>query len=618
MQEWVKSNRSIARQYKQNSQFLRFRRARKMKRQRRAEQEVRAKNIAYVQENRALVESGRHWRCLIRFAELVLNNPEKIVYEFGEETLVRNALRNCLDFIAPHVPDLAKLAELHCASEYLHSVQILHASCWEILRTRGNLEEVDLRLLKALRTGLNMGYSAVSEEDRDALKTEVDRLIFTDATSAENFLRQYLEPQLAQDGCTRAEVWLLRDDEAFSHVRAALSIEWLRRFRELTLEPLGTLFEIAAQHGNRHDLVEIIKECRGSFEFDALSLENNEEIEQKRAFWSLRAFYFLSDDPEKYLGWLKADRDTIHLLYERSGRMSHGDHPYWPKLTSVKIEAILDAFIDKWPQVELPSHWGTGSPKEESAYRFLTEVIWSISSDNPDDAIPVLDRLLADMRFASLHRDLRSIHAGQVRKKALKDFEPPTPQEIVSRLDADTVVTVEGLRQLVLQELQHFQRAIDGGEFNSVDRFYEKNERLGEERCTEIIAERLNLRLEPQGITVTLEHQLRNSNRSDFTVTKMISGRRRLLVTEVKGQWHKDLYTAASAQLHERYSIHPDAEQQGIFLVVWFGEDEDVAGRKRHGVGSARELKSSIEAKLPKELSGLIDVFVLDVSDFKS
>jgi hypothetical protein len=94
----------------------------------------------------------------------------------------------------------------------------------------------------------------------------------------------------------------------------------------------------------------------------------------------------------------------------------------------------------------------------------------------------------------------------------------------------------------------------------------------------------------------------------------MIGGKKRLLVTEVKGQWHRELYTAASEQLHARYAIHPDAEQQGIYLVIWFGADEKVAERKNHGIDSAQLLKSNIEAKLPAELTGLIDVFVLDVS----
>ncbi|HDT5163661.1 TPA: hypothetical protein QHS25_004458, partial [Klebsiella quasipneumoniae subsp. similipneumoniae] len=242
------------------------------------------------------------------------------------------------------------------------------------------------------------------------------------------------------------------------------------------------------------------------------------------------------------------------------------------------------------------------------------DLIWSINSDIPDVAIPVLDRLLNDPRFTSLHKELQSIYAAQIRKKALRDFEPPTPDEIVQRLDCDSVVTVEGLRQLVLQELNDFQNAIDGGEFNSADRFYEKNERLDEVKSTEIIAERLSLRLQPQAIAITPEHQLKGQNRSDFTASKLIGGKRRLLVTEVKGQWHRELYSAASAQLYDRYSIHPDAEQQGIFLVIWFGENETVAGRKTHGIKTAQELKVSIEAVLPTDLRSLIDVFVLDVS----
>ena len=64
----------------------------------------------------------------------------------------------------------------------------------------------------------------------------------------------------------------------------------------------------------------------------------------------------------------------------------------------------------------------------------------------------------------------------------------------------------------------------------------------------------------------------------------------------------------------ECYSIHPDAEQQGLYLVIWFGEGGKVSGRKIHGIGSAPELKSRVEATLPPELVGLIDVFILDVS----
>ncbi|HCF7810711.1 TPA: hypothetical protein NIU16_002154 [Klebsiella pneumoniae] len=612
MREWARFNNGM-KLSEQEHLFWRFRHNRSMKRHDRKRREIHARNIKFVSENKEIIERGRHWGCLVRFAELVLMDPAKIELEFGDEKLVRAALRNCLDFITPEVPTLPELAALQCESKYRHSETVLYAACLEILRAEGNLECVNIELLTALRTNIHMGYNSVSTEERDALQAEVDRLIFPDSESAEKYLRQYVEPQLAQP-CPHPEIWMLSGEEVFCHSRAQLSIEWLRRFTDLSLDSADILFEIAAQYGDREDLKEVITERCSDMMSGWPNLTENEDIERKRIFWLVREFYFLENITATYWAWLKSDKENLLHFYERSGRMSRSEHRAWPELTSMKVEAILDAFIEHWPHVDLPDSWGSDSPKEEKAYRFLNDLIWSINSDTPDDAIPVLDRLLNDPRFTNLHKELQSIHAAQIRKKALRDFEPPTPDEIIQRLDCDSVVTVEGLRQLVLQELHDFQKAIDGGEFNSADRFYEKNERLDEVKSTEIIAERLNLRLQPQGIAITPEHQLKGQNRSDFTASKLIGGKRRLLVTEVKGQWHRELYSAASAQLYDRYSIHPDAEQQGIFLVIWFGESETVAGRKNHGIKTAQDLKVSIDAVLPTDLRSLIDVFVLDVS----
>ena len=613
MIEWFKSNR-LATQLYSNSRMSRSWRNRKKARRRTQEENIRAENITFVRDNRELVEEGRHWGCLKEFARLVLTTPDRIEIEFGDEAIVRKALRNCIDFIAPDIPDLAKLAELRCESQSLYIEMILYAACLEIMRAGNDLQNINTKLLIALRTGTQIHYTAVLDEERTALKAEIDRLVLSNPVSSENFLRQYVEPQLARPSCINPDVWLLQREKIFNHLRSKLSVEWLGRFNDITLEPLDTLFEIAAQYGNRAELQKIILDRCAVFMSTWPATTGIDEIERKRTFWLVRAWYFMDSIPETYWDWLKADRETLLLLHGRSQRIKYDGHSYWPRLSSVKIEAILDAFIDKWPKVNLPNNWGSGSPKEEVAYRFLTEVIWSLSEDDSDSAIPVIKRLLTDEHFADMHKDLKSIYAVQVRKKALSDFEPPTPHDVVRRLDHDAVVTVEGLRQLVIQELENFQKTLDGGEFNSAARFYENGKHLDEVRATQIIAERLNLRLEPQGITVTPEHQMKNANRSDFTATKMIAGRRRLLVAEVKGQWHKDLFTAASSQLYDRYSIHPDAEQQGIFLAIWFGSSEAVAGRKRHGIDTARELKEKIELCLPQEITGLIDVFVLDVS----
>ncbi|MEA9992926.1 hypothetical protein QN382_08165 [Pseudomonas sp. 10B1] len=613
MHEWAKFNRAAA-QHAQSQQKSMFSHRRRMKRRHREQNDINKLNAQYLRDNRKLVESGRHWGYLARFADLTLNSPDKIELEFGDGAIVSEALRNCLDFITPDVPNLLRLAELQCASQGACTEPVLFAACLEIMRSDGNLQHVDLTLLNALRTNLDMGYSAVSDEERQALKDEVNRLIFADAGSAETFLRQYVEPQLTQKGCQHPDIWLLRGDEVFSHLRATISIEWLNRFPDLALGSLDTLFEIAAEFGDRDALQKIIAERSSAFMSAWPSPTGDEDLENRRVFWLVRAFYFLVNTPGTYWNWLKTDRDTIFLLKGRSARFNYGEHSHWPNLTLSKVVAVLEAFIDKWPKVDLPSHWGTGSPSGENAYRFLTEIVWLIESDVSDDAVPVIDRLLADPKFTDLYNDLKSIRAGKISQKARRDYEPPTPREIVDRLDRDMVVNVEGLRQLVLQELQDFQKAINGGEFNSADRFYDDGKHLNEVRATEIIAERLSLILKPQGIAITPEHQLKSANRSDFTATKLIGGTRRLLVIEVKGQWHRELYTAAAAQLYSRYSIHPDAEHQGIYLVIWFGRDVNVAGLKNRNINTAQELKCSIEKTTPPELAGLIDVFVLDVS----
>ncbi|MGO1190722.1 MULTISPECIES: NACHT domain-containing protein [Vibrio] len=620
MREWVKCNRADSLLAKENYKRWGARSNRMSRRYKQRQSDIYAENIQYIQENRELVESGRHWGCLVNFAQTVLTEPEEVALKFGNEEIVKSALKSCHEFIEPEVPSLNKLAELRCSSKGLYVETILFASCIEIMREYGNLDSVKPELLLALKTNFNVRYDAVDETEFDALKAEANRLLFPNNESIEQFLRSYVEPQLVDSQCSHPRVDMLKYDEIFTPLRTKLPIEWLERFDELGLYALDMLFDLAAQFGDRNNLNEIILTHCSNFLSKFPKLTDDEKIEEKRKFWFVRAFYFLDLEIAKpYFDWLKSDRNSLLLFEGRSSRMSRDSSSYWPNLTSTKIESMLVAFFNQWPKVHLPSSSGTGSPVGETAYRFLTEIIWSIGSDTPEEAIPVLNRLIQDHSFSDIQRKLKSIKAEQLRKKALRDFEPPIPGKIVDLLDNNAVVTVEGLRQLVLQKLGEYQKDIDGGEFNAATRYYTKDDNgkvihRNEVSCVEIIAERLNLVLHPQSITISSEHQTKNQNRIDITAEKMIGGKRRLLVIEAKGQWHKDLYTAASAQLHQRYSIHPDAEQQGIYLVIWFGAREAIAGRKNNDITCAQALKLIIEERLPQEIKGLIDVFVLDVS----
>jgi hypothetical protein len=90
---------------------------------------------------------------------------------------------------------------------------------------------------------------------------------------------------------------------------------------------------------------------------------------------------------------------------------------------------------------------------------------------------------------------------------------------------------------------------------------------------------------------------------------------------EIKGQWHPDVWGAASVQLIEKYAHDWRADDRGIYLVLWFGR---VAKKNlpKHPEGLAApktssDLREMLIAGLSPTERTRIDVFVLDVSKSK-
>ena len=69
--------------------------------------------------------------------------------------------------------------------------------------------------------------------------------------------------------------------------------------------------------------------------------------------------------------------------------LNRHDAEGWPQLNAEQVYRVLDAFVSAWPKVDLPNTWGTGDPEGETAYRFLSDVIFLIGGDDPSNSIPV-------------------------------------------------------------------------------------------------------------------------------------------------------------------------------------------------------------------------------------
>ncbi|KEJ89002.1 hypothetical protein DSW25_12225 [Sulfitobacter donghicola DSW-25 = KCTC 12864 = JCM 14565] len=598
MTSWVQRNKIAKRQWQEG----RYRRGRFDSRRTRRDRRIAKRNERSLREDKEQIEAGECWRWLSFMASLYLSAPERLSEEFGGKVDVEKSLLSSFTGQAADIPSLDQLGQ----GAQHRSVQILHAACLLQFRISNDLSAIDQKILKAVKLDIG-GYKNLQKTEVVSFEAEVDRCLFC-KVEREQYLRDLIEPQLNQNRFIDLS-WLDRKVE-FQAFRSTLPTEWLALHPTLSYQVLDKLFDMAAMYGDRDTLTGLIrKNCNILFR----QIGPFTKVDP-RAFWFLRYFYFVDDTKPEIWNWLTADPNNIFALQQHAGRKRHGEETGWPDLTARKIQFVLQSFIGSWPEVHLPSSHGTGSPKTETAYRYLTEVIWTIGRDQPERALPVLDDLRKDSRFKTLDSTLRTIRATVLRTNAHQDWAPPKPGGIVALLEHAEIASVEHMRTLILENLEELQAEIRGSDLDLLDIFYSGDDHLMENASTKRIVTLLRPKLQSLNISDVIEHQMKDAKRCDFTASKMVDGSRQMLVVEVKGQWNPELYTAASAQLFDRYAIHQDAGQQGIYLVLWFGPNGTIAGRKDPAVISAADLYEKIKESVPHDLRGQIDVFVLDLA----
>ena len=437
-------------------------------------------------------------------------------------------------------------------------------------------------------------------------------MLFRNQCEREDFVNNYIEVQLGNEIENADVLWLERESH-FNFLLAKRPLDWLRKFPAIAERPLRLLFDMVARHGDHAGLHALIRErCE---ELNSGILPHI--LESQRRFWFLRHFWFLDDDQAAI--WPVLDRDSDFLFELKSLGSDHiDDAEGWPRLSAEKIARILDTFVERWPPVELLSMWGSDSPKSEIAYRYLTDLIDLIGRDTTDAALPIIDRLLSDARMAPFHQSLRSIRAASKRAGSLRNFTPPNTEAVRAALDQGRPASVEHMRGILIEFLGRLQEDIYGGDLGVIDQFYEGGQRLGENAATKRIVNWLRPRLEPLGFIDVIEHQLAGNNRCDITACIHTPTGRKMLAVEVKGQWNPELYTAAKKQLADRYAVHPTAEEQGVYLVLWFGADEKIAGKNNNKALQRDDLKRELVAALPADCLRKIDVFVLDLEKRRS
>lgn len=562
---------------------------------------------------RTIIEAGEHWGWLRHFAYLYLLEPEQLAAnpDFGETP--SRAIRNCIPMLTPHVPTLQTLR----VGDSTVIATVLLAHCILRFREKAPLGDLPLPILRAAATEMGNYPTIDSELEREAIEAEFARLVFSRPGAPEEFARDFIEPALRLKASIASHIHWLRDKPAFHHLRATLPLEWLEKYPQMPRQEAKALLKMASEFGERTQLNKLIDR---RFQDPSVSLSEDtdsaKDEDARHRYWAMNAFLYGTEAGSKAWEELQQDENNIFAIEDRIGLIFGPDNEgAVPSLSAQTIFLILDSFVGRWPRVPLSDNFGTDSPKDERAYRFLDRLVWRIADDTPSRKLPVIERMLQSTNFADFQDSLLTMQAEARRQLALQDFRPPSPYVVCAYLDSSEIASVEDLRALLLEQLAEIQADLKGLETNPIAMFYSGGKRVDENTGRDRIVDLLRPRMRALGFSVVIEHHMAHGNRCDFTVSAAIPGARILLVVEVKGQWNTALFSAASAQLMDRYAIHPDAAQQGIYLVFWYARDGgSIAGRSEPDIISAEALKAKILSHLSEDLAAAISVVVLDVS----
>ena len=506
------------------------------RRQKYKENKRKEKNEIYLKNNRGLIESGRHFSWLKKLAdEYLLNSHEFYRNKEDYWHLTKNALTNCISFLEPDLPTVRMIACALVENKNYPVVTVLYAACFLIFKESKTLSGINKSLLLSVRT-IERTSEFPEKIERSSFNKELNSLVFCSENELIQFSHDFIEPQLAVGGDHNLELWLV-DADFFSKYKGNFCFEMISKYPNMPFNALNKLFDICVDSFlDQQRLKEFIsKHCKALYKFYG-NEQNADDKNKVLNFWFIIFFVFIDNDDPVFLKYLKSNPDTIFSLENRIGFNSRYHFNKNKKINSRKIYTILDIYIDAWPKIDLPSAYGSNSPKEEKAYRFLHYIFEEIQNDASEESIQVLDKILGDIRFSDFH--IMALHMKEKAKLnlVLSDFKAPTHIEISKFFDESRVASVEDLRALMIEKLEDMQSWIKGDETNPRYMFYENGNHVDENTARNRIVDYLRPRLNPLDVEVNIERYMSDGARCDFTASTSIGGRQTLLVVEVKGQ----------------------------------------------------------------------------------
>ena len=441
-------------------------------------------------------------------------------------------------------------------------------------------------------------------DDLNSLRDALEQVVTPTDQDRENFARLWIEPSLVAR-CTHAPgLHILARNKSWQQAGAVLASEWLIRFPNLPPNVEDELINCLNYSGAYASLTSIAT-ARHAMTFL--------DIDRLFAWLAIDILVRFEEVRPDVLGVGAHDPEFIWHLRDI---FMLNEYNVVNRVSLEQAKWIVSEFRAQWPKSSLRGT-SSGNTNDYNATDFLIAMINRISNDASVECIEAMSTLIAGPvdTYSEL---IRHKAAEQRQKRAEEDFAPIPPKYLSALLTEGPPSNADDLKSFVLEELVVAQKILNGDDLDQVRDFWnESGVPHNENRCRDRLAALIGPTLQQYGIQRITEADMPNTKRADLAFT---CGHLQLPM-EVKGQWHSEVWQAATDQLDLKYLIDWRSEQRGIYCVFWFGDMPSASGRRlqvQHLGGnaptSADEMRNILIQNIPEARRAMIDVVVLDLT----
>ena len=527
----------------------------------------------------------------------------------GDDCLVEVALTALLGAVGrSDVPEVDEIIGLREQDREHHLALPFLAGLAEIDRTG---PDVSSRLDdRQMRTALAFLYCGVFQKEPPWYR----RLLVSDPRQVAEVLIRCATSALRRG---QAYVWgidaLVRDDN-HARVAAVASLPILLSFpvrcKSRQLVYLNYLLWSALCHVDRRSFTVLIER----------KLSRTSLNVAQRARW-LAAGFVLSSEcfADRLLEFARGGERRVRELAAFLG--SHDAAIWLDRLGTTGLQVLVRLLgasfgPHDWPSAEtvLVTPAMEASDHVRLMIRRLAE-----SSTGAEDA--ALDALASDESLVQWRNEL--IHARDEQRAIRRDaaYRYPDVEQVCRTLKNGPPSNAGDLAALVSDRLDEIAQQVRTDNDNGWRPYWNEGkhrraaEPKHEDSCRDALLGVLRQRL-PQEVDAQPEGRYANDGRADMRIA---CGDFQIPV-EIKKHCHRDLWSALRNQLIAQYTIDPATGGYGIYLVLWFGEDENAEWPRMPLPPSGsrpenpEELKARLEDDLTPDEARRVSIRVLDVS----